>query len=152
MEVLARFSISWTLPKSELLHALSNSSSTQVKSIRTALFNQAKLEQLTSTSTILVNRRDTAIKPISTKLCDDKWVLIDCLKHHFEVPRVLLKNGKRDCATFEALKSEAGAPQSITGNSILSPNYPLLPYCHLHPAVLSQLHYNPGLMWHWKLL
>ena len=30
------------------------------------------------------------------------WTLVDCLRHNVNVPRVLLRNRKRDCATFES--------------------------------------------------
>ena len=36
------------------------------------------------------------------KLSADVCTLVDCLRHNVDIPRVLLRNGKRDCATLES--------------------------------------------------
>ena len=102
MEVLSKFGISGNLSRNELTLALSNLPVSSLKSLRSTLFNSAKRKELVVNSGILVNRRDTAAKPISEKLSADVCTLVDCLRHNVDVPRVLLRNGKRDRATFES--------------------------------------------------
>lgn len=109
MDVLSRNGIAVNLPKNELISALSVLPTTELKSIRASLFNSAKLQKLTPETSILVNRKDTASKPISTKLCEDIASLSVCLRHRSEVPRVLLRNGKRNRSTFEASQSSSSA-------------------------------------------
>ena len=106
MDVLSKNGIAVNVPKNEFLSSLSALSVAKLKAIRNSLFTSAKSEKLTLEQAVLVNRRDTASKPITTKLCKDIWTLTDCLRHCKEVPRVLLRNGKRDLSTFEASQSE----------------------------------------------
>ena len=69
---------------------------------------------------ILVKRRGSAINPLHRKLAEDIWTLTDCLKHKKLVPRVILKNGKRDRETFENTQSTPPiqSPMRIPNDSI----------------------------------
>ena len=102
MEELTRNGISSSLPKGELIDALSKLHIVTLRSVRTAFFENTKSKGLCVSTAILVNRRDTAACPLSAKLSHDVWALMDCLRHNVNVPRSLLRNGKRDRSTFEA--------------------------------------------------
>ena len=67
MEEVLRYGISRNLSQNELSLALSNLPVTSLKSLRGALFNSAKMKGLVVDTGILVNRKDTAAKPITTK-------------------------------------------------------------------------------------
>ena len=56
---------------------------------------------MVSADRALVNRKDTAAKPLRIKLVEDVWTISDCLKHKKVLPRSVLRNGKQDRATFE---------------------------------------------------
>ena len=101
MELRLKDGISGNLSRNELTLALSNLPVTSLKSLRRALFNSAKTKGLVVDTGILVNRKDTAAKPISKRLSYDVWTLVHCLRHNVNVPTVLLRNRKRDRATFE---------------------------------------------------
>ena len=114
MDELTRNGITPSLSKSEIMGALAKLPIVTFKSVRTALFAETKDKGLcVPAAAILVNRRDTAACPISAKLSHDVWTLIDCLRHNENVPRVLLRNGKRDRITFEA--SQASHASIISG-------------------------------------
>ena len=103
MDELTRNGITPSLSKSEIMEALCKLPAITLKSVRTALFAETKSKGLcVPAAAILVNRRDTAACPISAKLSHDIWTLIDCLRHNINVPRILMRNGKRDRITFEA--------------------------------------------------
>ena len=103
MEVLSKFGISGNLSRNELDPcSISNLPVSSLKSLRSTLFNSAKRKELVVDSGILVNRKDTAAKPILEKILADVCTLVDCVRHNVDVPRVLLRNGKRDRATFES--------------------------------------------------
>ena len=102
MEELSKRGISGNLSRNEITLALSNLPASSLKSLWSMLFNSAKTKGLVVDSGILVNRKDTAVKPILEKLSADVCTLVDCLRHNVGVPRVLLRNGKRDRATLES--------------------------------------------------
>ena len=102
MEELIRNGIALNLPRNELSNALSYLSIITLKSIRTALFEEAKGKRLCVDSAVLVNRKDTAARPLSAKLSNDVCTLLDCVRHDNNIPRGVLRNGKRDRVTFEA--------------------------------------------------
>lgn len=102
MDELHKLGISTNCSKRELINNLSHLPVPSLKSIRSALFSSAISKGLCTPSCILVNRKDTPSNPIHSKLSSDIWTLIDCTRNETIVPRTLLRNGKRNRATFEA--------------------------------------------------
>ena len=114
MDVHLSSDISVNLPRKEFLSCLSALPTAKFKSVRASLFKSAKSKRLTLESAILVNRRDTASKPISTKLCE-YIIIIMYFNRLFKTlqgsPKGVMRNGKRDFSTFEASQSSLGVLQ-----------------------------------------
>ncbi len=109
MDVLRRHGLSGNMSRSEVLFALGPLSYGSLLDLRLALYHEAIRQHLVDSSVSLVNRRDSACKPISIKLAQDIWTLINCLQHEKAIPRSLLKNGKRDLQSFEMLSSQSAS-------------------------------------------
>ena len=125
MDSLQRLGIHPHLSKPDFLLALNSLSITVLGDLRYALFVDAVNKELVCNKKILVNRRGSAINPLPRKLAEDIWTLTDCLKHKKLVPRMILKNGKRDRETFENTQSTqpiqpTQSPMSIPNDSIES--------------------------------
>ena len=103
--------------KSEFLSTLSRLSNDSLLSLRASVFEACASLDLAPSNIPLVTRRGTAANPITDKHAGDIWTLTDCLRHKKSVPRVLLRNGKRDKTThlnFQSSSSQATSMLSCT--------------------------------------
>ena len=107
MNSLQRLGISAHLSKSDLLSALNPLSNHVLLDLRYELFVEAVNQRLVPADKALVNRKGSAVNPVSIKLAEDIWTLADCVKHRKSLPRVILKNGKRDRVSFENTLSQS---------------------------------------------
>ena len=73
-------------------HAQAHAHFPHFMSIRIGLFNTAKRNDLVHQ---LVERRNTATRPVTWKLAEDIWELRTCVQMNKMVPRTLLRSGKR---------------------------------------------------------
>ena len=101
---------------------------TQLKTLRTELFNSAKTAGLVHPKDDLVRCLKRAVgPPLVVKYATDIAELCYALKHHRPVPRTLLKNGKRSATTFIASRlrctSIASASDAVVSPISLSPNF-----------------------------
>ena len=98
MDLLSRFNISPHLTRSEFIDILSSQPVRVISSLRQSLFTQLSALNVIDPAfegVPLVTRKDSALRPVSRVLCDDCWILVDCISNKVPIPRTLLKNGKR---------------------------------------------------------
>ncbi len=88
-------------PKDSLTTALKLIDEPRLKQLRQHLFDEARQKGLVHTNSQLVTRlRRARGSSMQVKLTDDIVTLIYHLRNRLQIPRVLLKNGKRDINTF----------------------------------------------------
>ena len=126
MNSVRRLGLTELTPKPEFLSTLSRLSNDSLLAMRTSVFDTCVTMGLAPSNNYisLVTRRGTATNPITSKHAEDIWTLTDCLKHKKRVPRVLLRNGKRN-KTFH-LNSQLNSQRS---SSQASP-----PFSHFIPS------------------
>ena len=124
MDSLNRLGISCHLIKSELLLALSSLSNQSLLEIRQALFADTIKSELAPDNRAMVTRSSTAANPLPTKLAEDIWTLLNCIKHKKTVPRTILKNGKRDRVTFKNSQLSLIDADQVTSHSLSDPYAP----------------------------
>ena len=95
MDRLVDLDISPGVPKVDFLLKLRRIDVSILKSIRIGLFNTAKRNDLVHQYDLLVERRNTATRPVTWKLAEDIWELRTCVQMNKMVPRTLLRSGKR---------------------------------------------------------
>ena len=66
-----------------------------------------KLKCLCDPNDLPVNRKHTVVNPLENKLSEDICTLIDCITNNSELPRTILKNGKRSRTLFESSRTSA---------------------------------------------
>ena len=123
MDLLAKYGVNPGMPKTEFVHHLNVHSNVSLKKLREALFNQAceaELYPRECQGLPLVSRRDTAIRPAASVLCEDVWVIMHCVENSVLLPRTVFKNGKRS----KSFVTDAKRPQSQSESS-QSLNQPL---------------------------
>ena len=70
----------------------------------------------------LVDRRNSALRPISKVLSDDVWILVQSVSNNEYVPRTILKNGKRSHKCLQSRGSnQCPSTQQRTTQSISVP-------------------------------
>ena len=111
MELLKSLMIDVGGPTSETLGNLTSLSLDTSLTLREELFKQALALNLACDSDSLVSRRDSKKKPLGIKLAEDVVSLIGCVKNSQDVPRSLLKNGKR---SREYLDSQRKTEATLT--------------------------------------
>ena len=115
-------------PNSETLLNLSSLSLDLLFSLREELFKQTLSQSLVCDGDVLVSRRDSKRKPLGTKLAEDIVSLIGCIKNGVDVPRTLLRNGKRSRKYFDSQKdvdasmTPSQCPSSSSATSIDCPD------------------------------
>ena len=108
MEKFRELGLDLNVPKTECVSALATQPVDTLLDLRTCLFNHAAEKSLVTPGDELVGRRVTRTgKPLSEKLSDDIWTIIQCIKGSSPVPRSVLKNGKRDRSYLDALRAQS---------------------------------------------
>ena len=102
MELLRKHGVSSDLPRAEFVYTIRRKGAEFLEDVKSELFISAKNCDLARSNGILVRRKDSAMNPLAKKLAEDVWTLADCLNNRKEVPRTLLKNGKRAFREFQA--------------------------------------------------
>ena len=93
-----------------------------ILSVRDKLFSEAQTAGLASDDDELVSRRAVKRgKPLNIKNAEGVWTLSSSLKNNSNVPRDVIKNGKRDRTYLEVFR-EASIRQNISPKD-------LLPFC-----------------------
>ena len=117
-------------PTSETLGNLTSLSLDTSLTLREELFKQALALNLAFDSDSRVSRRDSKKKPLGIKLAEDVVSLIGCVKNSQDVPRSLLKNGKRSREYLDSQrKTEATLTSEPSGTpqNVPSPTPPVPP-------------------------
>lgn len=98
--ISARFGVSGELSRDEFVRLLSSLRQEQVKEFRSELFKEAVKSGLADLGDTLVGRRKIMVggKTLKLKYVDDIWILVSAIGGCKNVPRTLLKNGKRSKA------------------------------------------------------
>ena len=96
MDVVHDLGVDINAPASESRAILSAVSISQLMSIRDDLYREATVLDLTTEGDELVSRRSSRKNPLNSRLAEDVIALVFCLKNETNVPRTLLKNGKRN--------------------------------------------------------
>ena len=118
MNCLYRWGLTEQTSKSEFLSTLSRLSNDSLLSLRASVFEACASLDLAPSNIPLVTRRGTAANPITSKHAGDIWTLTDCLRHKKSVPRVLLRNGKRDKTTHLNSQSSSSHATSMLSSTI----------------------------------
>lgn len=130
MELLKSLMIDVDGPTSETVGNLTSLSLDTSLSLREELFKQALALNLACDSDSLVSRRDSRKKPLGIKLAEDVVSLIGCVKNCQDIPRSLLKNGKRSREYLDSQrKTEATLTSEPSGTpqNVPSPTPPVPP-------------------------
>ena len=86
-----------SLEKSQFLEKLLTNGLEVILEVRTKLFSEAQMLGLAHVADEIVSRRAVKNgKPLKVKNAEDVWSLSFSIRNNSNVPRVLLKNGKRD--------------------------------------------------------
>ena len=128
MDQLSTFGVNPGLPRTEFIQLLTSHPKEHLKSLRECLFEDASkcgliLSELQGLP--LVNRRDTALRPVAKVLSEDIWSMATCITTKTNVPRTLLRNGKRssrflnDAPRPSQTGSSSSVNNSLSGNTIL---------------------------------
>ncbi len=95
MDKVRELGVDLNAPASESLPLLTSLPLHTLLSTREQVFTEICSLGLSGEGDVLVARRDTRLKPLSTKLAEDIISLLLCSKNLSAIPRSLLKNGKR---------------------------------------------------------
>ncbi len=120
MEELRSLGLSCNVAKSEFAHCLTNQPAERLKCIRFTLFLEAKENGLTHPRDVPVGRRDNATNPIHGKLAADIWTLSNAILNNLDVPRTLVKNGKKSIAGLDQWRNSQACTSRLTSLSTLS--------------------------------
>ena len=101
MDLLPRFCVTGELSKEEFARWLNSAGSDEVSELRVALFEEAVCKNLADDGDILVRRMKRSGKTVKGKHIEDVWSMVCSIKRNEEVPRVILRNGKRSREEFQ---------------------------------------------------
>ena len=74
---------------------------TQLSSIRSELFSEAKQKGLVHSQDVLVKRKPSVLRSLPTIHSSDIWCLMNALTNNLTVPRTMVKNGKRGTSELD---------------------------------------------------
>ncbi len=124
------------VPKDEFIRTLMALPSTVLSNLRVCLFEEAKENELVHSSDVLVTR-SSASKPNIFMHAEDIWNLATSLLNLRDVPRTLVKNGKRSSGMLDSWRSSAKC-QSLTENSSgAARSLPQVQFCPAPPSPLT---------------
>ena len=101
MDLLPRICVSGELSKEEFARRLNSAGSDEVSELRIALFEEAVCGDLADEGDVLVRRMKCGGKTVKGKHSEDVWSLVCSIRRSEEVPRVILRNGKRSREEFQ---------------------------------------------------
>ena len=101
MDLLPRICVSGELSKEEFARRLNSAGSDEVSELRIALFEEAVCRDLADEGDVLVRRMKRGGKTVKGKHSEDVWSLVCSIRRSEEVPRVILRNGKRSREEFQ---------------------------------------------------
>ena len=82
-------------------------------------------------SDVLVERRSSAIRPLTQRLAEDMWDIISSIENKIKLPRTILKNGKRSKVDLDK------SMRAATRDSASSNPPPRNPHLHPHSLLNS---------------
>ena len=91
--------------RDECTNALFTLSLDDISELRIRLFEEARSLLLTEPCDVLVNRKGSALRPKSFALVSDILTLATSIHDRIEVPRTLLRNGKRSIQDLSTWRS-----------------------------------------------
>lgn len=132
------------LPRQEFIELLSVFPADSLKSLRADLFVEAQDLGLVPHGLPLVDRRDSALRPISKALSDDVWTIVQCINNKECIPRTVLKNGKRSQKFLQSQNSNSShaVDRAHKATTPLSTN---IPVPSTQPSVSRRDHSNATL-------
>ena len=116
MDQLSAYGAHLGLSKSEFTHQLEHHPASSLRSLRTLLIEEANHQNLIPAELRglpLVNRRDSALRPVTNVLSEDIWTISHSIANQTTIPRVLFKHGKR---SKEFIQSVSRASSSTDTN------------------------------------
>ena len=91
---------------------------TELSTLKTCLFEEARELKLTHSQDVLVSRRSSALRrPITLAHADDIWVLASSIAKSQPIPRSLLKKGKHNSNHLDVWRNSAKC-QSLVQESV----------------------------------
>ena len=89
-------------PKEEFVSSLAVTlCATQLSSIRSELFSEAKQKGLVHSQDVLVKCKPSVLRSLPTIHSSDIWCLMNALTNNLTVPRTMVKNGERGTSELD---------------------------------------------------
>ena len=118
MNLLTQYGVNANLSKLEFVDILSIHPAETLKGLRQSLFCEYTALDISSNDfqdIPLVARRDSALRPVQPVLSEDCWIIVNCISNKTSLPRVLLKNGKRErSSVLSQSRSSSSAVSQLT--------------------------------------
>ena len=106
MDQLSVYGVHLGLSKQEFIYQLTCHPASSLRELRTLLIEDAERKGYIPVDLHglpLVQRRDSALRPVTNALSEDIWTISQSIANRIHVPRVLFKHGKRSKGYIQSL-------------------------------------------------
>lgn len=114
------------IPRDEFVTDIKRHPISMLKNCRLELFEEAVTGKLADPRDSLVNRINSAIRPLNLKLAEDIWTLLIAVENNAQIPRSILKNGKRSLSQLQESRASIHSTPLLS-TSVHQPPEDLIP-------------------------